>query len=108
MLAKHDGSCKRVCLDSAFALIEAGERWLQGAWFAGFAGFAGCGSRARAHVLFYGASGVLDGHVPAAEVNHARAQSSVRCVQWSLLKILRAQPLHLRPREELEEDKKFL
>jgi hypothetical protein len=39
---------------------------------------------ARAQVLFDRARRVLDGHVPAAEVHHARAESSVRGVQGRL------------------------
>jgi hypothetical protein len=36
-------------------------------------------------VLFDGARGVLHGHVPAAELDHAAAESAVRTVERRLL-----------------------
>jgi hypothetical protein len=35
-------------------------------------------------VFFDGAGGILDGHVPAAEVDHAATQLPVSVIEWSL------------------------
>ena len=38
--------------------------------------------RACAQVLFNGAGGILDRHVPAAKVDHAPAQLPMRGIEW--------------------------
>jgi len=43
--------------------------------------------RARAQVFFDGSGGILDGHVPAAEVNHPPTHLPVDGVQWSLFQM---------------------
>jgi hypothetical protein len=34
-----------------------------------------------AQVFFYGAGGILDGHVPTAEINHATAHTAVHSIK---------------------------
>jgi hypothetical protein len=54
------------------------------------------GARARGHVLLDRARGVLDGHVPPAELHHAAAQTAVHRVQGRLLQCGRAHTRLLR------------